>query len=194
MANKIKVAVVFGSRSVEHEVSIVTAMQVFENINRDKYEVIPVYIDKKGRWLVDEKLGKLASFKNLKLGGVKAPEYVFEAAPDGAALAPKSAFKFFKKIKADIYFPAIHGTFGEDGTLQGLFEMANVPYVGSGVTGSAAGMDKIIQKSVFKDNGVPVVKYVWFLKSEWEQKPDEIMKEVQKNLGYPGFVKPANLG
>ena len=194
MANKIKVAVVFGSRSVEHEVSIVTAMQVFENINRDKYEVIPVYIDKKGRWLVDEKLGKLASFKNLKLGGVKAPEYVFEAAPDGAALAPKSAFKFFKKIKADIYFPAIHGTFGEDGTLQGLFEMANVPYVGSGVTGSAAGMDKIIQKSVFKDNGVPVVKYVWFLKSEWEQKPDEIMKEVEKNLGYPVFVKPANLG
>src|SRR3989344_5804367 len=146
---KIKIAVVFGSRSVEHEVSIVTAMQVFENINREKYDVTPVYINKNGCWFVDEKLGKIESFKDLKLKEIKAPEYVFEASPSSKALAPKSALKFFGCIKADIYFPVIHGTYGEDGTIQGMLEMAGIPYVGSGVTGSAVGMDKIIQKSVF---------------------------------------------
>ena len=191
--NKIKVAVVFGSRSVEHEVSIVTAMQVFENINREKYDVIPVYIDKSGRWLVDDKLQKIESFKNLKLG-IKAPEYVFQASPSSKALSPKSALKFFRSIKADIYFPVIHGTYGEDGTIQGMLEMAGVPYVGSGVTGSAVGMDKIIQKSIFKDSGIPVVKYLWFLKSEWQDNKEKIIKKIEETLGYPVFVKPANLG
>ena len=193
MENKIKVAIVFGSRSVEHEVSIVTAMQVFENINHEKYDVIPVYIDKKGRWLVDKKLQKLENFRTLKLG-VKAPEYVFGASPSVKALLPKSAFKFLQKIKADIYFPVVHGTFGEEGTIQGLFEIADVPYVGSGVTGSAVGMDKIIQKSVFKDNGIPVVKYIWFLKNEWQDNKVKIIEKIEKTLGYPVFVKPANLG
>ena len=119
--SKIKVAMVFGGRSVEHEVSIVTAMQIFENINREKYYIIPVYIDKNGRWFVSEKLGKLESFKDLKLKKIKAPEYFFAASPSVQSLLPKSAIKsFFNKISADIYFPAIHGTFGEDGTLQGL--------------------------------------------------------------------------
>ena len=107
---------------------------------------------------------------------------------------PKSAFKFLQKIKADIYFPVVHGTFGEEGTIQGLFEMADVPYVGSGVTGSAVGMDKIIQKSVFKDNGIPVVKYIWFLKNEWQDNKVKIIEKIEKTLGYPVFVKPANLG
>ena len=155
MENKIKVAIVFGSRSVEHEVSIVTAMQVFENINRDKYDIIPVYIDKKGRWFVDNKLGQLENFKDIKLNPLKfwknfrRAEYFFEASPSVKALSPKSAFKFLQKIKADIYFSVIHGTYGEDGTIQGMFEMAGVPYVGSCVTGSAVGKDKNIQKSVF---------------------------------------------
>ncbi len=192
--NKIKVAVVFGSRSVEHEVSIVTAMQVFENINREKYDVIPVYIDKLGRWLVDEKLGKIESFKDLKLKEINAAEYIFEASPSVKALSPKSALKFFRSIKADIYFPVIHGTYGEDGTIQGMLEMAGVPYVGSGVTGSAVGMDKIIQKSIFKDSGIPVVKYLWFLKSEWQDNKEKIIKKIEETLGYPVFVKPANLG
>ncbi len=201
MANKLKVAIVFGSRSVEHEVSIVTAMQVFENINRDKYDIIPVYIDKKGRWLVDEKLGKIESFSakggpasGWKNSSIKAQEYFFEASPSSKALSPKSAFKFFKSIKADIYFPVIHGTYGEDGTIQGIFEMADVPYIGSGVTGSAVGMDKIIQKSAFKDNNIPVVKYVWFLKNEWQNDKIRIIKHIEETLGYPVFVKPANLG
>lgn len=191
--DKIKVAVIFGSRSVEHEVSIVTAMQVFENINRDKYEIIPVYIDKSGRWLVGNKLQKIENFKTLKLG-IKAPEYIFQVSPSVKTLSPKSAFKFFNKIKADIYFPVIHGTYGEDGTIQGMFEMANVPYTGSGVTGSAVGMDKIIQKSVFKDNGIPVVEHVWFLKSDWQNDKVKIINNIEKVLSYPVFVKPANLG
>ncbi len=191
---KTKVAVVFGSRSVEHEVSIVTAMQVFENINREKYEVIPVYIDKSGRWFVDKRLEKLESFRNLKLTDIKAPEYVFEASPSVKTLTPKSAFKFFGKISADIYFPLVHGTFGEDGTLQGLLEMTDVAYTGSGVTGSAVGMDKIIQKSVFKDAGLPIVKYIWFSKNEWEDNKIDIIKNIEKELDYPVFVKPANLG
>jgi len=192
--SKIKVAVVFGSRSVEHEVSIVTAMQVFENINRKKYEVIPVYIDKSGRWLVDKKLEKLESFRNLKLADVNAPEYFLAASPSVKALVPKSPFKFFDKISPDIYFPLIHGTFGEDGTLQGLFEMADIAYTGSGVMGSAVGMDKIIQKSVFKDNGLPVVECVWFFKNEWENNKIDIIKNIEQKLNYPVFVKPANLG
>jgi len=192
--SKLKIAVIFGSRSVEHEVSIVTAMQVFENINREKYKVIPVYIDKSGRWLVDEKLEKLESFKNLKLNNVKAPEYFFGASTSVKALVPKFALKFLNKISADIYFPVVHGTFGEDGTLQGLLEMADVPYTGSGVTGSAVGMDKIIQKSVFKDAELPVVKSVWFLKSEWEDNKIALIKNIESNLNYPVFVKPANLG
>lgn len=202
--NKIKVAVVFGSRSVEHEVSIVTAMQIFENINRDKYEIIPIYIDKHGRWLIDEKLGKIESFSargGLAFGWknssakIKAPEYFFASSPSVKSLLPKSTVKyFFDKISADIYFPAVHGTFGEDGTLQGMFEMAGVPYVGSGVTGSAVGMDKIIQKSVFKEVDIPIVRYVWFLKNEWESGQGEIIKNIEKVLGYPVFVKPANLG
>ena len=200
MENKIKVAIVFGSRSVEHEVSIVTAMQVFENIDRDKYEVIPVYIDKKGRWFVDNKLGQLENFKDIKLNPLKfwknfrRAEYVFGASPSVKALSPKSVFNFFRSIKADIYFPVVHGTFGEEGTIQGLFEIADVPYVGSGVTGSAVGMDKIIQKSVFKDNGIPVVKYIWFLKNEWQDNKVKIIEKIEKTLGYPVFVKPANLG
>jgi len=203
MEKKIKIAIVFGSRSVEHEVSIVTAMQVFENIDREKYDVVPVYIDKQGKWLIDDKLSKLENFS--AEGGpafgwrnspkdIKAPEYFFEASPSVKTLTPRSALKFFKKIKADIYFPVIHGTYGEDGTIQGMFEMANVPYVGSGVTGSAVGMDKIIQKAVFKEAGLPIVKYVWFSKSEWQNNKVKIIEKIEKNLGYPVFVKPANLG
>ena len=193
--SKTKVAVVFGGRSVEHEVSIVTAMQVFENINRDKYEIIPVYIDKTGRWLVGKQLEKLEGFKSLKLKDIKAAEYIFQASPSVKSLIPANVLKsFLNKISADIYFPVIHGTFGEDGTLQGLFEITDVPYVGSGVTGSAVGMDKIIQKSIFKNDNLPVVKYVWFLKSEWEDNKIEIIKNIEKILGYPVFVKPANLG
>ncbi len=193
--SKTKVAVVFGGRSVEHEVSILTAMQVFENINREKYDIIPIYIDKNGRWFVDEKLGMIDSFRNLKLKEINAPEYFFAVSPSVKSLLPKSTIKsFFNKISADIYFPVIHGTYGEDGTLQGMLEMANVPYAGSGVTGSAVGMDKIIQKAVFKDAGLSVVKYVWFLKSEWQDNKVKIIENIEKTLGYPVFVKPANLG
>ncbi len=193
--SKIKVAVIFGGRSVEHEVSIVTAMQIFASIDREKYDVIPVYINKSGRWFAGERLEKVENFKNLKLG-TKAPEYVFQASTKtGGSLAPAGAAGYFSgKIRPDIYFPAIHGTFGEDGTLQGLFEMAGVPYTGCGVAASAIGMDKIIQKAIFKNAGVPVVNYLGFLKSEWENGRGEILKNIESRLGFPVYVKPANSG
>lgn len=190
---KIKIAIVFGSRSVEHEVSIVTAMQVFENIDRGKYEVIPVYIGKSGRWLAGDKLQKMENFKNLKLKNIRAREYFLAGSPNGK-LTAKSFFGFSKKISIDIFMPLVHGTFGEDGTLQGLLEMADMPYTGSGVTGSAVGMDKIIQKAVFKDADIPMVKYVWFLKNEWQKDKNKILDNIEKSLAYPVFVKPANLG
>ncbi|MBI4993836.1 D-alanine--D-alanine ligase [Candidatus Wolfebacteria bacterium] len=193
---KIKVAVVFGSRSVEHEVSIVTAMQIFENIDRQKYEVIPVYIDKSGRWLVSDKLQKIENFKDLKLKNISAKECLLVGSPNNKLIS-KSSFGFFKQIPVDIFMPLIHGTYGEDGTLQGLLEMADMPYTGSGVVGSAVGMDKIIQKAVFKDAGINTVKYVWFLKSQWrngQKDKKEILDNIEKNLMYPLFVKPANLG
>ena len=194
--NKIKVGVLFGSRSVEHEVSIVTAMQIFANIDRNKYEVIPIYIDKKGSWRLGPDLDKLESFRNLELIQknkfieFKMPDQVdtFEISPvANRLLGPKPQ-------KIDIMIPAIHGTYGEDGTLQGLLEMAGIPYTGCDVSSSALGMDKVAQKAIYEKEGIPVVKYLWFYDWEWEQYKENLITKVEKYLSYPVCVKPANLG
>ena len=164
-AKKINIGVIFGSQSVEHDVSIVTAMQVFENINREKYNVVPVYIDKNLKWWTGKRLEKLESFRNLNLLTTHGLTGCFlPSSPRIKALICLTRNPFKKFIPLDIIFPTIHGTFGEDGTLQGLLEMVQIPYVGSGVVGSAVGMDKIIQKAVFEKEGLPVVKYFWFTK------------------------------
>jgi D-alanine-D-alanine ligase len=193
---KKKVAVLFGSRSVEHEVSVVTAMQIFANIDRNKYEVVPIYIDKQGAWKLGPGLDKLESFKNLelvekiKLTKFRMPDQINRAEiipVDGGLLAPKPQ-------KFDILIPAVHGTYGEDGTLQGLLEMTGVPYVGCGVGASALGMDKVAQKAVYEHEGLPVVKYVWFYDWEWRADQAKLIKKIETELGYPVCVKPANLG
>jgi D-alanine-D-alanine ligase len=194
---KIRVAVVFGSRSVEHEVSIVTAMQIFTNIDREKYEVIPIYIDKQGRWNTGKNLDKLESYKNLEL--VAKNKLVEFKMPDRVGQKMLYPVKNNwlgggKPVQIDVVFPAVHGTYGEDGTLQGLLEMVGIPYVGCGVTASAVGMDKVIQKALFEKEGLPVVKYVWFTKDEWQKDKKKIIVELEKKLGYPMCVKPANLG
>lgn len=179
---KIKVGVLFGSRSVEHEVSIVTAMEIFAAMDRNKYDVVPIYIDKQGKWNVGKDLDKLESYFNLelkeknKLEKYKLPVEVGEV----------------KDL--DIIFPAVHGTYGEDGTLQGLLEMVGIPYVGCGVTAAAVGMDKVIQKAVFEKAGLPVVKYDWFMSFEYENNKEIIIKRLEKTVKYPMCVKPANLG
>lgn len=193
-SRRLNVGIVFGSRSAEHEVSIVTAMQVFENIDRVKYNVIPIYIDKNLRWWTGKKIEKLESFRDLKLITTRGLTECYLSSHRIKALTCFSKNPFKKFIPLDIIFPTIHGTFGEDGTLQGLLEMYQIPYVGSGVTGSAVGMDKIIQKAVFEKEGLPVVKYCWFTKRQWITDKNSILKDIEKQISYPIFVKPANLG
>jgi len=193
--DRLRVGVIFGSRSVEHEVSIVTALQVIQALDRSRYEPVPIYITKDGRWLVGEQLARLESYRDLQLVSGGNPAFI-KPEPGERALIVEGAgwLRRRAKVEIDVAFPCIHGTFGEDGTLQGLLELADVPYVGAGVVGSATGMDKIIMKAAFQAAGMPIVRYVWFRRSRWERSPDTVLDEVESQLRYPLFVKPANLG
>ena len=191
--NKTKVAVVFGSRSVEHEVSVVTAMQILANLDQKKYEIIPVYIDKSGKWWSGKSLTKIESYKNLELKNrIGLGQYSLVTTGERKLIPIGGLMR--KAIDFDIVLAAVHGTYGEDGTLQGLLEMVGVPYTGCGVTAAAVGMDKVIQKDVFEKNGIPIVKYEWFTKEDYKKSKKEIIARIEKNIGYPVFVKPANLG
>jgi D-alanine-D-alanine ligase len=194
LGKKICVGVIFGGRSGEHEVSLVSAESVISTLDKEKYEVIPIGITKTGEWVTANKKPKIKNGKLLELfksGKIKS----------GSKLPPEIL------TKVDVVFPVLHGTFGEDGTIQGLFEMLNIPYVGSGVLGSAIGMDKIVQKQLYEQAGLPVVKYIWFTKREWlnnskiqksklqlKAENFDIVRHIEKELGYPCFIKPANLG
>lgn len=198
--DKIRVGIIFGGRSGEHEVSIRSAKTVIEQINKDKYEVVPIAITKEGNWLNPmESLGLLpSSTQDLLMEDVgKYPR-------NAIALIGDTKYKGLTKLEAeageertnslDAVFPVLHGTYGEDGTIQGLFEMAGIPYVGCGVLASSCGMDKVTMKVLFRDAGLPMCKYVWFLRSEWERASDTVIEQVRSKLGFPCFVKPANLG
>ncbi|GIW06257.1 MAG: D-alanine--D-alanine ligase [Dehalococcoidia bacterium] len=198
---KLRVGVLFGSRSVEHDVSIVTARQVMAALDRTKYDVVPIYLAEDGRWLVGEALATapLADFKRTapKLPGVI--EAVVSPDPQRRELLTAGGKGFLGLGRAnapaiDVAFPCVHGTNGEDGTLQGLFELANLPYVGAGVTGAAVGMDKILMKAAFRDAGIPVVDSRWFTLSAWRRDSAGILDRLEAALPYPMFVKPANLG
>jgi D-alanine-D-alanine ligase len=197
---KIKIGVVFGGRSGEHEVSIRSANTVIEQIDKDKYEVIPIAITKEGNWLNPvESLG-LFPPATQELLMDKIGSYPRNA----VAVAGDTNYKGLLKLeteqgeekleKLDVIFPVLHGTFGEDGTIQGLFEMSDIPYIGCGVLASSCGMDKAFMKVLFHDAGLPICKYVWFLRSEWEADDAATVKQIEAQLGYPCFVKPANLG
>ena len=190
---KTKVAVIFGSKSVEHEVSVVTAMQIMVNLDKKKYEIIPVYIDKTGKWWSGKTLLKLGNYKNLELKNrIGLGQYSLLTTGEKKLVPVGGVMR--KAIDFDIALAAVHGTFGEDGTLQGLLEMTGIPYTGCGVTAAAVGMDKVIQKNVFEKNGLPIVKYEWFTKEDYGKNKKEIIAKIEKNIGYPVFVKPANLG
>lgn len=194
------VAVIFGGRSVEHEVSVITGMQVIENMDKTKYNPVPIYITKEGKFLSGE---VLKNFKVYKEGNFKDATEVFfkgyakdfnlyhEVKNHGGLFKKEyTSLELFEKI--DIIFPALHGTFGEDGSIQGLFELMTVPYVGCGVVSASVGMDKVIMKKVFEAEDIPVVKYKYFYKDELKNLQNVLEK--CKELGYPLFVKPANLG
>jgi D-alanine-D-alanine ligase len=187
---RIRVGVLFGGRSGEHEVSLVSAASVIKALDPAKYEVVPIGISRKGSWRVGSKaLGQLPDV--LKRGTTVIPS----VDPQGPKLIPLDNGRHRKTLpKLDVIFPVLHGTFGEDGTVQGVLELAGIAYVGAGVLGSAAGMDKDVMKRLFRDAGLPVVDWVMVLRWEWEQSPERLRRLIESKLGYPLFVKPANLG
>jgi D-alanine-D-alanine ligase len=216
---KIRVGILFGGRSGEHEVSLLSAASVFNAIDKTKYEVVPIGITKEGRWVTAadaERLlhGKVEDHKHLRAGDPEATPGAAVLAKGESVVVPpepqrhgsimpfetdKSSHALTRRaadraIDVDVIFPVLHGTFGEDGTIQGLLELADMPYVGAGVLGSAAGMDKDIMKALFRAAGLPIVKHVTFLRSEWEANAKKAEKLVEGKLKYPVFVKPANLG
>ncbi|QED46355.1 D-alanine--D-alanine ligase [Cytobacillus dafuensis] len=185
---KTKIGLLYGGKSAEHEVSMQTAMAVLKALDLEKFEIHPLYISKDGQWNKGPQLtGPVTSVKELEFSNK-------EALPP-TALAP-AMFQTAKEEKSsfDVIFPLLHGPNGEDGTVQGLLELLNLPYVGNGVLSSSAGMDKVIMKNIFAQAGLPQVKYVWFIRSEWEKDKEEAYQKVESELGYPCFVKPANLG
>jgi D-alanine-D-alanine ligase len=193
---KTTVGVIFGGRSVEHEVSIITAQQVMENMNRDKYELMPIYISKSGDWFCGTALLGMEGFKNLPRLLAKLDRVFLQPAGDKNHLLYLSQGLFSRRRQGrlDVAFPVLHGTYGEDGCLQGLLELVGVPYVGAAVLGSAVGMDKIVMKAVLRDGGLPVVDYVWLSHQEWEDNPQQVIARIEQRLRYPLVIKPANLG
>src|SRR5258708_37644076 len=200
--SKIRLGVIFGSRSVEHEVSIITAVQLMKNVNREKYDVVPIYIDKQGRWLTGPKLESIEAFKHLELVA-QNKSYPLLASPDRENSKELVESKTVKTSleSIDVAIICCHGTLGEDGTVQGLLELANIPYQGPGVVGSAVCMDKIISKKIFEASDIPVVNFQWFTKDAWEENKGTVLVRLfdtnstgHKKLTFPLFVKPANLG
>jgi D-alanine-D-alanine ligase len=231
MANKLRVGVVFGGRSGEHEVSLLSAASILQAIDRRKFDVVPIGINKAGHWLTSGAAQGLLEGSGAAQGGGNEPgpkpkklragdpaatpgaRVLAEGQP--ALLAPEPADSTAAKVASalvhggtaaldshaalgsqslDVVFPVLHGTFGEDGTIQGLFELAGIAYVGSGVLGSSAGMDKDVMKRLFAQARLPIVPHVTLLRAEWERAPRKAIALVEAALRYPVFVKPANLG
>lgn len=192
-----KVGIIIGGKSVEHEVSIISGLQVFENIDLNLYEPKIIYIQKDGKWLFGDSLHDINNFKAKKFND--AYEVLPGFKDEKLILYPHPTIKsglFGKKYdtyEIDIVFPAVHGTNVEDGALQGLFQMNNVPFAFGSVLSSAVGMDKVIMKKVFQSSDLPIVDYTWFYRSEFDEKKEDIINEAEK-IGYPLIVKPANLG
>ncbi|MGH7342729.1 MAG: D-alanine--D-alanine ligase family protein [Candidatus Rokuibacteriota bacterium] len=179
---KLRVGVIFGGRSGEHEVSVVSAASIFRHLDRARYEAVPIRIEKDGRWTI----------------AARPPEALSAAdVPDETrteALQPVEPTAAVTGAGIDVVFPVLHGPYGEDGTVQGLLELANVPYVGAGVLGSAVGMDKAVMKTLFAARGLPIVLHEVVVRPEWERDRTAITGRVSRTLRYPVFVKPANLG
>lgn len=191
MARKLSVGVLFGGRSGEHEVSLMSATSVIEAIDKNKYNVVPIGIAKSGRWLMSDDVLHV-----LKSGaGEEAPGSVYiPADPRDRALVCVGESARRRKCKLDVVIPVLHGTFGEDGTVQGLLEMADIPYVGAGVMASAVGMDKVVMKSLFRHAGLPIMDFQAYKRADWRRAPQSLMDSIEADLGYPCFVKPACLG
>jgi D-alanine-D-alanine ligase len=198
MTKKLRVAVLFGGRSGEHEVSLMSARSVIAALDPEKYEIFPVGITHAGNWVIGENVldaleqGKTESLDHAAI--FPEPEHKGLYAIHNLALSGAEGTQHIKITDIDVLFPVLHGTFGEDGTMQGLFELADVAYVGAGVVGSAVGMDKGLFKDVMRANNIPVVDWVILHRSEIEQDMEAAIRKAETLGAYPLFAKPANLG
>ena len=193
-AKKLKVGIIFGGRSGEHEVSFCSASSIMKAINRDKYTVVPIGITKEGRWISPQE-----SALALESGKIEGKNTVILLNdPAGKTLISIDNHQEFKKEtwegKLDVIFPVLHGPYGEDGTIQGLLELADIPYVGAGVAASAVSMDKELMKTIFKQKSLPVLKWLTIKRKYWQKDKEEILSLIQNTFEYPLFVKPTNLG
>lgn len=201
MKKKLRVGVIFGGRSGEHEVSLRSARALIDSMDPKKYEAVPIAIAKDGRWLAPAQAVGMLPRETAKL---ITNEVASEARQPSALIGDPSGNNGLQTGTSagdaseagtlDVVFPVLHGTYGEDGTIQGWLEMVGIPYVGCGVLASSCGMDKVTMKALFREAGLPVGKYTWFLRKEWDRDRGAVLKRVARQVGFPCFVKPANLG
>ncbi len=196
---KTNVAVFFGGRSVEHEISVISALQAINAFDENKYNIVPIYISKQGRWYTGQNLLDLKNYKDLNKLIADADEVFMRPEFGDFNLYKAQASGLFAKknpVVAELHvaIPVLHGTNCEDGTFEGLLETIGIPFAGCNTLASANGMDKITMKMILRSEGIPVVDYVWFTDNEWNSNRDAIVEKVESKLGYPVIVKPANLG
>lgn len=193
MTGKLRVGVIFGGRSGEHDVSLRSAESIIDAMDKSKYEIVPIGITREGRWLVSDDARAL--LPQAVMSASSTEDVAIIGDPTKPGLTRLDGYERRLTTESlDVVFPVLHGTYGEDGTIQGLLEMAGVPYVGSGVLASSAGMDKIVMKQLFERAGLRVTSYDWFLRSDWEKRSEDVLMGVSDKLGFPVFVKPANSG
>lgn len=193
---KTHIGVIFGGRSVEHEVSVISGLQVIHAINKEHFDISPIYLSKEGEWYTGEALMTLENYKDIDALKKRCSRVIPTAEAGRLLLVRNPPARFGKNTIAhiDVVFPVTHGTYGEDGCLQGLLDMLDVPYVGCDVTASALGMDKIRFKEIGKARYLPMVEYTWFFSKSWHTDPNPIRQDIASQIGYPLIVKPANLG
>src|SRR6266550_1483784 len=198
MTRKLRIGVIFGGRSGEHEVSVRSARSVIDAIDKSKYEVVPIAITKDGNWLAPSVAAELLPPETQRRISTQS----FSPTRDDVAIVGDPSRNGLMNLgsdsgraeRLDVVFPVLHGTYGEDGTIQGLLEMAAIPFVGCGTLASACGMDKVTMKALFKEASLPVCAYTWLLRSDWERDQEKVMRRIRREIGFPCFVKPANLG
>lgn len=190
--SKLVLGLFFGGRSTEHEISVITANQILNNFDKIRFEIIPIYVSKEGEFYINSKFSEIKNFKDIDSLLLSSTKVNPGRNKNKFGLYKLGIFQNFTPI--DIAFPVFHGSYGEDGSIQGLFEVYRVPYVGFGVAGSSIGMDKIFSKYLFKSLDLPIIDFVEVKRSDWLSNPKKIIEELTKSLEFPMFVKPANLG
>lgn len=189
-----KLGVIFGGVTCEHDVSVVTGLQLIENVNKEKYEVYPIYIHSNGEWYTGKELLNAHLYKEFEKHENTLKKAIIPPNKKGLLILSNGLFSKNEFIPLDVVIPAMHGMNGEDGTLQGLLELANIPYTSSSVLGASIGMDKILMKKVYEAHDLPVLPYTYFIRDEWNTNKEDVIKRIEEKLTYPMFVKPSNLG